>query len=209
MSPRTASPSLRIATACALLPMGLGSLAFLGWLLTTGGLSTGGEAFVRLGIGTLIGGLALFPTGLVVLGLAARRGPPRKALLGRLLLLLVNVPLAFGYLQGLGVAAIQRVEIVNRSSVPVEQLTLFACGRRARRDVGGLAPGARHVWRFSPPSEGTLEFQGEQDGRPIGGSDLAMFFVFDRKDVLLTVDHGGEWTVQETPGAPWSWVPGR
>jgi len=65
------------------------------------------------------------------------------------------------------------------------------------------------VWRFRPPSEGTLEFRCRLEGRPVGSDGLVTFLVFRRIDVRLELHDHGEWTVEEAPGAPWSWVPDR
>ena len=116
--------------------------------------------------------------------------------------------LALAYVLGTSVAAIQRVEVVNRSGRPLEQVSLSAC-RSAKCDVGALAPGERCVWRFSPSSEGTLSVTGELDGETVALEDAYMFFVFDRIDVTLELQPNGAWTVREAPGAPWSWLPWR
>jgi hypothetical protein len=108
----------------------------------------------------------------------------------RVLLLLANLPLAFVFFQGLGIAVIQRVEVVNHSSVPIEDLALVACGL-ARERVGTLAPGEGHVWRFTPAREGTLEIMGVQAGRPVRGTEVAMFSVFRRIDVLVEIGENG------------------
>ena len=137
-----------------------------------------------------------------------RRGATRPQLRNRALLLAANLPLALLYLLGTSVAAIQRVEVINRSGRPIEELTLTAC-RSARCEVGTLAPGERYVWKFCPPTEGTLSLTGQQAGEPLTLDDACMFFIFCRIDVSLELQPGGEWSVREAPGAPWSWAPGR
>lgn len=206
----TACPrrSLRLATLCGLTPLSLGSLAFFGWLLWTGGDSAEGYAFQLLGVVTISGGPFLFVAGLVTLWVARRRGATKPQLRNRALLLFANLPLALLYLLGTEVAAIQRVEVVNRSGQPIEELALIAC-RSARCEVGALAPGERYVWKFCPPSEGTLSLTGQQAGEPLTLDDACMFFIFNRIDVTVELQPGGEWSVREAPGAPWSWVPGR
>ena len=202
------SRSLRLATVCGLTPLALGSLAFFGWLLWTGGDSAGGRAFQVLGAVTLSAGPLVFVAGLLSLWIARRRGATRPQLRNRALLLAANLPLALLYLLGTSVAAIQRVEVINRSGRPIEELTLTAC-RSARCEVGTLAPGERYVWKFCPPTEGTLSLTGQQAGEPLTLDDACMFFIFCRIDVSLELQPGGEWSVREAPGAPWSWAPGR
>lgn len=202
--PRSA---LLLATLCWLLPMLLGSSAFFGWLLWTGGKSDEGEAFQLLGVAALSAGPAFLLAGLVALLVARKRGAERPQLRRRVLLLFANVPLALAYFFGLSIAAIQRVEVVNRSGRAVEQVSLTAC-QTVTCDVGSLAAGERFVWRFSPPSEGTLAVAGRLDDEFVTLEGACMFFVFDRIDVTVTLLPSGVWTVQDAPGAPWSWVPG-
>ena len=206
-APQPIAP-LRVAALCGLTPLLLGSVAFFGWLLWTGGKSDQGRAFQLLGVVALSAGPALFLIGLIALAVARRRGGEQAALRNRLLLLLANLPLALLYFAGLSVAAIQRVEVINRSGRPIDELTLIAC-RTARCEVGALAPGERYVWRFTPPAEGTLSLTGRQGDAPLALDADCMFFVFDRVDVTLELQASGEWTLRAAPGAPWSWIPGR
>ena len=208
MSPNGPRATLRLATLCWLLPMLLGSTAFFGWLAWTGGKSDEGDAFQLLGAAALSAGPAFLLAGVVALIFARQRGADRPQLRRRALLLFANVPLALAYVLGTSVAAIQRVEVVNRSGRPLEQVSLSAC-RSAKCDVGALAPGERYVWRFSPSSEGTLSVTGELDGETVALEDGCMFFVFDRIDVTVELQPSGVWTVREAPGAPWSWLPWR
>ena len=97
--------------------------------------------------------------------------------------------------------------MVNRSDRAVEQVSLTAC-RTATCDVGALADGERYVWRFSPPSEGTLSVTGRLGDEVVALEGACMFFVFDRIDVTVELQPSGVWTVHEAPGAPWSWLPG-
>lgn len=207
MSAKGHHPALVLATLCWLLPMLLGSTAFFGWLVWTGGKSDEGEAFQLLGVATLSAGPAFLLGGLVALLVARRRGAGWPQVRGRALLLFANVPLALAYFLGVSVAAIQRVEVVNRSGRAVEQVALTAC-RTATRDVGTLAPEQSYVWRFSPPSEGTLSVTGKLDDEVVALEGVCMFFVFDRIDVTVELQPSGVWTVHEAPGAPWSWLPG-
>jgi hypothetical protein len=188
--------------------MAFGSLAYFGWLISTGGKGNEGEAFVMLGIVMLCAGPVLFLIGLGALVLARRRGAAHTAVRRRALFLFANFPLALLYFWGLGVAAIQRVEVVNHTGAPIEDLTLVAC-RTARFEAASLGPGERLVWRFSPPSEGTLAVSGRQSGRTLTAEGGCMFFIFDRVDVLVELTAEGEWVVSEEAGATWSWVPGR
>jgi hypothetical protein len=203
--PSTRAP-LRFAALCGLGPLLLGSVAFFGWLISTGGRSDGGEAFVILGIATLCGGFALLPAGLVALVVAWRRGASRSSLAARALPLLGNLPLALAYLLGTGVSAIQRVEVVNRSGAPIQDLELRACGRN-RFDAEALEAGERVVWRFSPSSEGILSVSARQGERRLSAEGDFLIVIFDRWDVLVELTPDGEWEITETPGAPWSWVP--
>ncbi|MDG1049937.1 MAG: hypothetical protein P8R46_06995 [Planctomycetota bacterium] len=199
---------LRVATSCALVPMLLGSLSFFGWLMLSGGKSDEGEAFVMLGAGTLGAGTLLFPLGLGALLVARRRGAQLRAVGTRAALLLGNLPLALLFLIGTNLAAIQRVEVVNHSGAPIEELVLVA-SRVEKVMASPLGPEARDVWRFKPRSEGVLNFTGRQGDTRVQGDNLCMFFIFDRKDVVLEFTGIGEWNVTETPGAPWSFLPWR
>ena len=201
-------PALRLATACGLAPMALGSLGFFGWLISTGGIGSEGDLFIMLGIAALGGGPVLFVIGLGALAVARRRGAPTPPLVRRALLLFANFPLAAIYLLGLGVAAIQCVEVVNLGDVPIQDVTLVACGS-ARYETEELGPGERFVWRFDPPSEGMLTVAARRSGETLTLENACMFFVFMRKDVLVELTAVGEWQVTEADGAPWSWVPGR
>jgi hypothetical protein len=199
---------LRVATSCALVPMLLGSLSFFGWLVLTGGKSDEGKAFVMLGAGTLGAGPLLFPVGLGALLIARRRGAQLRAIGVRVALLLGNFPLALLFLMGTDLAAIQRIEVRNHSGEPIEELVLVA-SRVEKVMASPLAPEARDVWRFKPRSEGVLNFTGRQGDTPVQGDNLCMFFIFDRKDVVLEFTGTGEWSVTEAPGAPWSFLPWR
>ncbi|MGC6488144.1 MAG: hypothetical protein ACON4Z_10890 [Planctomycetota bacterium] len=207
MSADAPRPPLLLATLCWLLPMLLGSIAFFGWLVWTGGKSNEGEAFQLLGAAVLSAAPAFLLIGAVALVFARKRGAARPLLRRRALLLFANVPLALAYVLGTSVAAIQRVEVINRSGRAAEQVSLTAC-RTATCDVGALADGERYVWRFSPPSEGTLSVTGRLGDEIVAREGACMFFVFDRIDVTLELQPSGEWTVHEAPGAPWSWLPG-
>lgn len=201
-------PALRLSTACGLVPMALGSLGFFGWLISTGGTGSEGDLFIMLGIAALGGGPVLFVIGLGALAVARRRGAPTRPLVRRALLLFANFPLAAIYLLGLGVAAIQRVEVVNLGDVAIQDVTVVAC-RSARHEAEELGPGERLVWRFTPPSEGMLQVSARRSGELLTLEDGCMFFIFMRKDVLVEMTADGEWQVTEAEGAPWSWVPGR
>ena len=207
MSADAHRPPLLLATLCWLLPMLLGSTAFFGWLVWTGGKSDEGKAFQLLGAAVLSAAPAFLLVGTVALIFAHKRGAARPLLRRRALLLFANVPLALAYFLGTSVAAIQRVEVVNRSDRAVEQVSLTAC-RTATCDVGALADGERYVWRFSPPSEGTLSVTGRLGDEVVAIEGACMFFVFDRIDVTVELQPSGVWTVHEAPGAPWSWLPG-
>ena len=211
-APHTGSPepraALRLATACGLAPMALGSLGFFGWLISTGGIASEGDAFIALGIAALTGGPVLFLIGLGALAVARRRGAPTRSLVRRALLLAANFPLAAIYFLGLGVAAIQRVEVVNLGDVAIQDVTVVAC-RSARHEAEEHGPGKRLVWRFTPPSEGMLQVSARRSGELLTLEDGCMFFIFMRKDVLVEMTADGEWQVTEAEGAPWSWVPGR
>ena len=154
------------------------------------------------------GGPVLFLIGLGALAVARRRGAPTRPLVRRALLLFANFPLAAIYLLGLGVAAIQRVEVVNLGEVAIEDLSLVAC-RGARYGADELGPGERLVWRFKPPSEGMLTVSARRSGETLTLENACMFFIFMRKDVLVELTADGGWQVTEADGAPWSWVPGR
>ena len=208
MRQRRLDRPLRVATVCGSAPLILGSVAFFGWLLETGGKSEGGRSFQQLGAIMLTAGPALLAAGLAALWTARHRGATVSQLSSRALLIITNVPLAFLYLEGTSVAAIQRVEVVNRSGQPIEALSLIA-GNTERCEVGSLADGASHVWKFCPRAEGALSVVGRQAGRSLSVRDAAMFYVFDRVDVWLVLEPGGAWDVREQPGAPWSWLPGR
>lgn len=207
MSADASRPPLVLATLCWLLPMLLGSIAFFGWLVWTGGKSDEGEAFQLLGGAVLSAAPAFLLIGAVALVFARKRDAERPLLRRRALLLFANVPLALAYFLGTSVAAIQRVEVVNHSGHAVEQVSLTAC-RTATCDVGALADGERYVWRFSPPSEGTLSVTGRLGDEVVAREGGCMFFVFDRIDVTVELQPSGVWTVHEAPGAPWSWLPG-
>lgn len=184
-----------------------GSIAFFGWLVWTGGKSGECKALQLLGAVVLSAAPAFLLIGTLALRCARKRGAHGPQLRRRALLLFANVPLALAYFLGVSVAAIQRVEVVNRSGRAVEQVALTAC-RTATRDVGTLAPGQSYVWRFSPPSEGTLSVTGKLDDEVVALEGACMFFVFDRIDVTVELQPSGVWTVHEAPGAPWSWLPG-
>jgi len=201
-------PALRLSTACGLVPMALGSLGFFGWLISTGGIGSEGDLFIMLGIAALGGGPVLFVIGLGALAVARRRGAPTRLLVRRALLLFANFPVAAMYFLGVGVAAIQRVEVVNLGDVAIRDVTLVAC-RSARFEAEELGPGERLVWRFTPPSEGMLQVSARRSGELLTLEGGCMFFVFMRKDVLVELAADGEWQVTEADGAPWSWVPGR
>lgn len=200
--------ALTVATACGLTPLVLGSLAFFGWLIATGGINGEGRAFVYLGVIVVGGGWVLLLIGLGALAVARRRGARTRSLVGRALLLFANLPLAALYFLGLQVAAIQRVEVVNLGDVPIEDVTLVAC-RSARHEAEELGPGDRLVWRFVPPSEGMLAVSARRAGETLTLEEGCMFYIFMRKDVLVELTADGGWQVTEADGAPWSWVPGR
>ena len=138
----------------------------------------------------------------------ADTGAGRDPLVRRALLLFANFPLAAIYLLGLGVAAIQRVEVVNLGDVAIQDVTVVAC-RSERHEAEELGPGERLVWRFTPPSEGMLQVSARRSGETLTLEDGCMFFIFMRKDVLVEMTADGEWQVTEAEGAPWSWVAGR
>ena len=200
--------ALTLATACGLVPLLVGSLAFFGWLITTGGIGSEGKPFIMLGIAALGGGPVLFVIGLGALAVARRREAPAPPLVRRALLLFANLPLAALYFLGLNVAAIQRVEVVNLGDVAIQDVKLVAC-RSARFEAEELDPGERLVWRFHPPSEGMLAVSARRSGETLTLEDGCMFFIFMRKGVLVELTADGEWQVTEADGAPWSWVPGR
>ena len=193
MSTKSPRLPLTLATASWLLPMLLGSTAFFGWLVWTGGKSGEGKGFQLFGTLVLGAGPAFLLTGSVALLMASKRGAERSQLRRRALLLFANVPLALIYFFGLGIAAIQRVEVVNRSGRTVDQVSLTAC-RTATCNGGALADGERYVWRFSPPSEGTLSVTGRLGDKVVALEGACMFFVFDRIDVTVTLQPSGEWT---------------
>ena len=149
MRQRPLKRPLLVATVCGFAPLVLGSVAFFGWLLETGGKSEGGRAFQQLGAIMLTAGPALLAAGLAALWIARRRGATAPQLRSRALLIITNLPLACLYLEGTSVAAIQRVEVVNRSGQLIEELTLIA-GDTERCEVGSLADGASHVCNQPP-----------------------------------------------------------
>ena len=100
------------------------------------------------------------------------------------------------------------MEVVNLGHAAIQDLSLVAC-RDARYEAAELRPGERIVWRFTPPSEGTLSVSARRSGETVSREDMCMFFIFMRKDVLVELTVDGEWKVTEADGAPWSWVPGR
>ena len=102
MRTRPLERPLRVATACGCAPLILGSVAFFGWLLATGGKSEGGRAFQQLGAIMLTAGPALAAAGLAALWTARRRGANASQLRSRALLIITNLPRAEGALSVVG-----------------------------------------------------------------------------------------------------------
>ena len=74
MSDAVSRPPLLLATLCWSLPMLLGSIAFFGWLVWTGGKSDEGKAFQLLGAAVLSAAPAFLLVGTVALIFAHKRG---------------------------------------------------------------------------------------------------------------------------------------
>ena len=165
----------RTAIWCAAVPMVVGTVDFLLWLLV------GGETLMAVGAFTILGGLGLFAVGagslIAYLWRELRAGlQSGKALAKRVtlaaVLLLANFPLAFGYMAAAG--EIMRtcvVVVANDSSRPVDSFTLS--GPDFRRggpvELGPIEPGGRATYKFKPDVDGGIRYDLQQGDRAVGG----------------------------------------
>ena len=142
---------LYVAYGCALLPMSVGTGAFVGWL------ATNSDFFAATGFFTILGGCLLFLVGCaLVIGHAWRlwqmrdTTTRRQVLLASLggLLLISNFPLC-----GLYLSLVDRttVQVMNASSQPVTGV-LLKTGTGESWPFGTIPPGAQVTRRLLPLS---------------------------------------------------------
>ena len=149
-----------IALICALLPMLIGTGAFVGWYLA------GDEAFMFLGLFTIFGGVILFLCGLICLilysvGETAHQTMTRRRFAGRItlsaFLLLFNFPLAAFYMGFVDSIAIV-VEVRNQGSKPMRAAQLVA-PHEVIVPIGDVAPGQAVRGRIGATGDGELALQ--------------------------------------------------
>ena len=154
----------RIAIACGLLPMILGTAIFTEWLFTDL------DTLEIIGLWLIYGGIALFAIGIfslrVFVSHARRRGILyRKPTAWALAVLLMNFPLCAAYVSiAFAMESAHVVTVVDRAALPIEGLILTdPAGRQFR--IGTVEPGeARHACLdFS--GEGAVQFAFNVDGQ--------------------------------------------
>lgn len=132
----------RIAIACGLVPMVLGTVIFVAWLFTDL------DALEIIGVLFIYGGVLLFAVGIGSLSAFVSRARKagstyRKPTALALAILVLNLPLCAAYISiAFALESAHVVAVVNRAGMPIEGLTLTdPAGQKFRvgtvRDRGG------------------------------------------------------------------------
>lgn len=156
---------LRTALACALAPMALGTIVIVLWLATSW------DILAILGLGVLLVGFVLFFIGIASLIWYARschaaRLPWLRTAVGTTLLLLLNFPLALGYIR---LAQMWTIHFVNAGTAPIGNIVIAdPMGRRWQ--VGSIAAGSRATRRIFPQGQGAITFSSTA---PAGGTSVS------------------------------------
>jgi hypothetical protein len=179
---------LRVALACALAPMALGTVVIVLWLATSWGI------LAILGLGVLLVGFILFFIGLASLIWYARschaaRLPWVRATLRATLLLLLNFPLAFAYIR---LGQMWTIHFVNAGTTTIGGLVISdPVGRRWQ--VGPIAPGSRATRRIFPQGEGAITFSSTAPAGDAGVSGVVSGYytpglVGEHRSVTINAD---------------------
>ncbi len=162
------SRAFRLALVCGALPLIVGLVAFTVWLATRW------DGLMILGYFIILGGVGLFVTGLVALGIACRnalragRLPRQRIWLSTfacLGLLLVNFPVAAVLtICAVGIETSYNVLIQNDSPFELSEVRLVGGG--CDEELGSIAAGETVERRFWIETDGELMLRAQVDGKP-------------------------------------------
>jgi hypothetical protein len=190
--------SMRLAVACAIVPMAVGIFVFLAWLFTRWG------GWILAGFATIALGLAAFAVGLWAWDRFVREGLRLPVPLRRrqvfvsyalAALLLLNFPLA-GTLVYLykEVASSWIVVLHNEGSESLVNVEVF--GRRVHKEIGTVASGESSRATLRGLADGSpLTIRYTVDGAPHEQDLEYYFFYYGGERVQLRVDSAGEFHI--------------
>lgn len=158
----------KLAIACGLLPMILGTAIFVAWLITDS------DVLEIIGLLLVYGGVALLALGLVCLLAFVSRARKagiayRRARNWALVVLFLNFPLcAATIFLAFAMESANVVTLVNNAAVPIEAMILSdPQGRQFH--VGSIQPGQDHQACFGFAGEGAVRFSFNAQGTPHAG----------------------------------------
>lgn len=185
-----------IAVACGLVPLVVGSLAFLAWL------ATGADWLMVAGVATAAAGLVAFGIVLVaVLASArrfARRGTPYDWRLAAILgLLVLKIPIVFAMV-GYAWYRVTSYEVlvVNNSAAALREITFVDPAGR-RHTVPMLPPFSREERRYRFDGEGAVAYRFDGAAAPSAGTLIGYVTGGSGGSVRLEVAADGSVAVSE------------
>lgn len=187
---------LKLATACALIPLILGTGIYIAWRITRW------DWLALAGYFLILVGLAFFALGTVLLVLYWRKNSRHEPKMGSrpLLkislvsgLLLVNFPAAGFYAwSALDLKTRYTVQVTNKSKEPIDSFVLTGPGVKV--ELGPIASADHTIQHFHVAGEGPLNFKAVQGGLEIMG----------QIDGYVATNLGGNATVRILPGGQYN-----